>query len=55
MKEEDFIRLVFVAQTHDSLLFFTNTGRLFLKDAYEIPEAPRTSFGKPLINFLQLQ
>ena len=55
VKEEDFIRLVFVAQTHDSLLFFTNTGRLFLKDAYEIPEAPRTSFGKPLINFLQLQ
>ena len=55
VKEEDFIRLVFVAQTHDSLLFFTNTGRLFLKDAYEIPEAPRTSFGKPLINFLNLQ
>ena len=55
VKEEDFIRLVFVAQTHDSLLFFTNTGRLFLKDACEIPEAPRTSFGKPLINFLQLQ
>ncbi len=55
VKEEDFIRLVFVAQTHDSLLFFTNTGRLFLKDAYEIPEAPRMSFGKPLINFLNLQ
>ncbi len=55
VKEEDFIRLVFVAQTHDSLLFFTNTGRLFLKDAYEIPEAPRTSFGKPLINFLNMQ
>ena len=36
-------------------MFFTNTGRLFLKDAYEIPEAPRTSFGKPLINFLNLQ
>ena len=55
VKEEDFIRLVFVAQTHDSLMFFTNKGRLFLKDAYEIPEAPRTSFGKPLINFLNLQ
>jgi len=55
IKEEDFIRLVFVAQTHDSLMFFTNTGRLFVKDAYQIPEAPRTSFGKPLINFLQLQ
>ena len=55
VKEEDFIRLVFVAQTHDSLMFFTNTGRLFLKDAYQIPEAPRTSFGRPLINLLNLQ
>ena len=55
VKEEDFLRLVFVAETHDSLMFFTNTGRLFLKDAYEIPEAARTSFGKPLVNFLNLQ
>ena len=55
IKEEDFLSLVFVAETHDSLMFFTNTGRLFLKDAYEIPEAPRTSFGKPLVNFLSLQ
>ena len=55
LKEEDFLRLVFVAETHDSLMFFTNTGRLFLKDAYEIPEAPRTRFGKPLVNFLSLQ
>ena len=36
-------------------MFFTNTGRLFLKDAYQIPEAPRTSFGRPLINLLNLQ
>ena len=55
VKEEDFIRLVFVANTHDSLMFFTNTGRLFVKDAYQIPEAPRTSFGRPLINLLSLQ
>ena len=55
VKEEDFIRLVFVAQTHDSLMFFTNKGRLFVKDAYQIPEAPRTSFGRPLINLLNLQ
>ncbi len=55
VKEEDFIRLVFVAQTHDSLLFITNTGRLFMKDAYQIPEAPRTSFGRPLVNLLKLQ
>ena len=55
VKEEDFLRLVFVANTHDSLMFFTNTGRLFVKDAYQIPEAPRTSFGRPLINLLNLQ
>ena len=55
VKEEDFIRQVFVAQTHDSLLFFTNTGRLFKKEAYQIPEGARTGFGRPLINFLELQ
>lgn len=55
VKEEDFIRLVFVADTHDDLMFFTNTGRLFVKGAYEIPEAPRTSFGRPLVNLLNLQ
>ena len=55
VKEEDFIRLVFVAATHDELMFFTNTGRLFVKGAYEIPEAQKTSFGRPLINILKLQ
>ena len=55
VKEEDFIRLVFVAETHDELMFFTNTGRLFVKGAYEIPEAPRTSFGRPLVNLLNLK
>ncbi len=55
IKEEDFIRLVFVSRTHDALLFFTNTGRLFIKDAYQIPEAQKTSFGRPLVNLLQLQ
>ena len=55
IKEEDFIRLVFVAETHDELMFFTNTGRLFAKGAYEIPEAAKTGFGRPLINLLNLQ
>ena len=55
VKEEDFIRLVFVAETHDELMFFTNTGRLFVKGAYEIPEAAKTGFGRPLINLLNLQ
>jgi DNA gyrase subunit A len=55
IKEEDFITTVFVADTHDTLLFFTNTGRVFAERAFEIPEAPRTSFGKPIVNLLQFQ
>ncbi len=55
VKEEDFITTVFVAETHDTLLFFTNTGRVFAERAFEIPEAPRTSFGKPIINLIQFQ
>ena len=55
IKEEDFITTVFVAETHDTLLFFTNLGRVFAERAFEIPEAPRTSFGKPIVNLLQFQ
>jgi len=55
IKEEDFIATVFVAETHDTLLFFTNLGRVFAERAFEIPEAPRTSFGKPIVNLLQFQ
>ena len=55
IKDEDFIDTVFVAETHDTLLLFTNQGRVFKKDAYEIPEAPRTSFGKPIVNLLELR
>ncbi len=55
IKEEDFIQTVFVAETHDTLLFFTNLGRVFAERAFEIPEAPRTSFGKPIVNLLQFQ
>ncbi|MBP5510682.1 MAG: DNA gyrase subunit A [Kiritimatiellae bacterium] len=54
-KEEDFLTTVFVAATHDTLLFFTNYGRLFAERAFEIPEASRTSFGKPIVNILRLQ
>ena len=55
VKNEDFIDTVFVAETHDTLLLFTSQGRVFKKDAYEIPEAPRTSFGKPIVNLLELR
>ena len=55
IKDEDFIVTVFVADTHDTLLLFTSHGRVFKKEAYEIPEAPRTSFGKPIVNLLELR
>ncbi|HOE60865.1 MAG TPA: DNA gyrase subunit A [Kiritimatiellia bacterium] len=55
IKEEDLITTVFVAETHDTLLFFTNFGRVFAERAFEISEAPRTSFGKPIVNLLQFQ
>jgi len=55
IKDEDFINTVFVAETHDTLLLFTSQGRVFKKEAYEIPEAPRTSFGKPIVNLLELR
>ena len=55
IKEEDFIQTVFVADTHDTLLFFTNLGRVFAERAFEVPEAPRTSFGRPIVNLLQFQ
>ncbi len=53
-RDEDFVEHVFTANTHDFLLFFTAHGRVYWKKAYEIPEAPRTSRGKAIVNFLQL-
>lgn len=52
--EDDFITHFFVANTHDNLLFFTETGRVFQTKAYEIPAASRTSKGKAIHNFLEM-
>ncbi|MBR7142378.1 MAG: DNA gyrase subunit A [Clostridia bacterium] len=54
-KEDDFVKELFVAGSHDHVLFFTNTGRVFRKKAYELPEASRTSKGTFLANLLELQ
>ncbi len=54
-KAEDFVELLFVASSHDTLLFFTNKGRVYWKKVHEIPEAGRTSRGKAIVNFLELQ
>ncbi|QQE11756.1 DNA gyrase subunit A [Planctomycetota bacterium] len=54
-KDDDFSEQVFVASTHDDLLCFTNTGRVFKIKVFEIPEAPRTARGRAIINMLNLQ
>jgi DNA gyrase subunit A len=54
-KEEDFVEHLFVASSHNYLLFFTNKGRVYWKKVHEIPEAGRMSRGKAIVNFLELQ
>lgn len=54
-KAEDFVEILFVASSHDYLLFFTNRGRVYWKKVHEIPEAGRTSRGKAIVNLLELQ
>lgn len=53
-REGDMIEKVTSVMTHDNLLFFTNTGKVFQTKAYEIPESSRTSKGQAVVNFLQL-
>lgn len=54
-KEEDFVENMFVSNTHEDLLFFTNFGKVFSLRGYEIPESQRTSRGRAIINLLQLE
>ncbi|MDX2147421.1 MAG: DNA gyrase subunit A [Planctomycetota bacterium] len=54
-KDDDFIEHMFVAGTHDDLLCFTTTGRVFKMKVYEIPEMSRTSRGRAMINLLDLR
>jgi DNA gyrase subunit A len=54
-KEEDFIEHVFVASTHDDLLCFTNTGRVFKVKVYEVPEMARTAKGRSIVNLIELR
>jgi len=53
-KEEDAITKVLGIITHDNLLFFTNSGKVFQTKAYEIPESTRVAKGQSFVNFLQL-
>ena len=54
-KDDDFIEQVFVASTHDDLLSFTDTGRVFRSKVYELPEMSRTSRGRAIINIVGLK
>ena len=55
LKEEDYIKNLFIASTHDYLLFFTNTGRVHRKKGYLIPEAGRTARGSHIANVLPIE
>ena len=53
-KDEDFVETVFTASTHDNILFFTKTGRVYIKKGYNIPEAGRAARGTNLVNIIQM-
>ena len=53
-REEDFVKQIFTAVTHDTILFFTNKGKLYKLRGYEIPEAGRTAKGTAIVNLLSL-
>ncbi|MEI7721599.1 MAG: DNA gyrase subunit A [Verrucomicrobiota bacterium] len=53
--ETDFVEHLFSATTHDYLMFFTSTGRVYVEKVYEIPEMGRTARGKSIANVLALQ
>ena len=52
-KEEDFIEKLMVVHSHDYLMLFTNTGKVFMRKAYQIPEASRTAKGTNIINVIE--
>ena len=53
-REEDFVKQIFIASTHDTILFFSNRGKLYTLKGYEVPEAGRTAKGTAIVNLLRL-
>ena len=53
-KDDDFVEKLFIAHTHQDLMFFTNLGKAFVLKGYEIPEASKTARGRAMVNLLQL-
>ena len=54
VKEEDFIDKLLIASTHDTILCFSNRGKVYWKKVYELPQAGRNARGKPIVNLLPL-
>ena len=54
-KEEDYVNTVFTASTHDYIFFFTNTGRVYRKKGYQIPESGKTARGTNIVNILPVE
>ena len=55
LKEEDYVRSLNIASTHDHILFFTNIGKVHHRKGYQIPEAGRTARGTAMVNVLPLE
>jgi DNA gyrase subunit A len=55
VKDEDFVEKLFVAHTHDTILCFSNRGKVYWKRVFELPQAGRGSRGKPMVNLLPLE
>ncbi len=55
LKEEDFVKNITIASTHDHMLFFTDLGRVHHRKGYQIPEAGRTARGTAIVNVLPLE
>jgi DNA gyrase subunit A len=55
IKEDDFVDRLFIANTHDFILCFSNRGRVYWLKVYEVPEGTRTSRGKPIVNLFPLE
>ena len=55
LKEEDYVKSLNIASTHDYILFFTNIGKVHLRKGYQIPEAGRTARGTAMVNVLPLE
>ncbi|MDP9152438.1 MAG: DNA gyrase subunit A, partial [Myxococcota bacterium] len=54
-REEDWVTQLFVASTHAFVFFFSDKGKVYVKKVYEIPQAPRTSKGRAIVNFIGME